>query len=125
MARKPFTFESNVEKVIEKIQEKPFRVMNVVGQNLVREIRATTLKQQYGQRYKMLSRTLGYWARKRERDLQIGFKMSIEANAAGAGPGFIGDMMAKQKDPLKPVVIKNAQLIQEMIAKAIDEINKE
>lgn len=129
MARKPkepFTFESNLDKVIPKIQEKPNRVMNIVGQNLVKEIKATTLRQQYGQRYKILSKSLGYWARKREKDLQIGFKMSITKNKAGAGPGIVGGIMSHQEpDPIKPVAVKNAELIKRMIAEAIDEINKE
>lgn len=116
--REPFTFESNIHKVIPKLEEKPQRVMNVIGQNLVREIRATTMKSQFHQRQKILSKTLGYWARKREKDLQIGFKMSI--------PGIVGKMMTGQEqDPIKPVVIKNSKLIQDMIAKAIEEINKE
>jgi hypothetical protein len=34
-------------------------------------------------------------------------------------------MVLKNNDPIKPVVIKNKDLIQEMLAKAIDEINKE
>lgn len=116
--RQPFTFESNVDKVITKIEEKPYRVMNVIGQNLVREIRATTMNSQFDQRKKILSKSLGYWARKKEKDLQIGFKMSI--------PGIVGKMMTGQEaDPIKSVVVKNAQMIQDMIAKAIDEINKE
>ncbi len=116
--REPFTFESNIEKVIPKIEEKPARVMNIIGQNLVREIKATTLQTQFHQRRGILKKTLGYWARRWEKDLQIGFKMSI--------PGIVGRMMTgAEADPIKPVVVKNADLIKEMIGKAIDEINKE
>lgn len=126
MAKQPFTFESNVAKVIAKIEEKPGKVMNIIGQTLVREIKATTLKSQYNTRYKILAKSLGYWARKEEKDLQIGFKMSIEANAQGVGPGIVGGIMTGQEaDPLKPVVVQNADLIQEMIGKALDEIGKE
>ena len=128
MARKPrkaFTFESNVEKITKKIQEKPRLVMGKIGGQLVREIKATTMKSQFHQRRKILTKTLqwayGYdkGAGKKDRSsLQIGFKMSI--------PGIVGRMITGQEsDPIKPVVIKNAQLIQDMIAKAIDEINKE
>lgn len=128
MARKrtPFTFESNLDKVIEKVHEKPYRVMNIIGQNLVREIRSTTLKQNFDQRTKILSKTIGYWARKREKDLQIGFKMSITANKSGAGPGIVGGIMTgRDQDPLKPVVVKNAEIIKQMIGEALDEIRKE
>jgi len=124
--RVPFTFESNLEKVVEKVHEKPYRVMNIVGQNLVREIRATTLKQNFNSRTKILSKTIGYWARKREKDLQIGFKMSITANRFGIGPGIVGGIMTgRDQDPLKPVVVKNAEIIKQMIGEALDEIRKE
>jgi hypothetical protein len=121
MAKKsktPFTFESNLEKIIPKIHEKPQKVMNVIGQNLVKEIKATTMKTQFHQRRAILTKALGYWARKQEKDLQIGFKMSI--------PGIVGKMIAGQEDdPIKPVVVKNAQTIQDMITGALDEIRKE
>ena len=129
MARKkkdPFTFESNLEKVTEKIQDKPYRVMNVIGQQLVREIKANELKTNYNQRTKILTKTLGYWARKQERDLQIGFKMSIERNLSGAGPGIVGGIMTGQEpDPLKPSVLRNKDLIVKLIGEALDEIRKE
>jgi hypothetical protein len=118
MARKPLTFESNLHKVIPKIEAKPQRVMSIIGQQLVREIKSTTLQSQFHLRRGILRKTLGYWARKQEKDLQIGFKMSI--------PGIVGKMiMREENDPIKPVVVKNARLIQEMIGKALDEIRRE
>lgn len=117
-AREPFTFESNLDKITTKIEEKPQKVMNIIGQNLVKEIKSTTMKSQFHLRRKILTKTLGYWARKQEKDLQIGFKMSI--------PGIVGRMITgAEQDPIKPVVVKNAELIKDMIGKAIDEINKE
>lgn len=121
MAKKPkvpFEMESNLQKITEKIHDKPYKVMNVIGQNLVREIKATTMKTQFHQRRGILTKTLSYWARKNEKDLQIGFKMSI--------PGIVGKMITgAESDPIKPVVVKNAQVIQDMIAVALDEIRKE
>jgi hypothetical protein len=115
--REPFTFESNLAKITERIEATPYKVMNITGQNLVREIKATTMKTQFHQRKAILTKTLGYWARKQEKDLQIGFKMSI--------PGIVGSMITgKEEDPIKPVIIKNAQVIQDMIKTAIDEIGK-
>lgn len=127
MAKKdPFKFESNLEYVKEKLDEKPRRVLNVIGQQLVREIRANELKSNYNQRTKILSKTLGYWARKQERDLQIGFKISIEKNIAGAGPGIVGGIMTgSEPDPLKPSVLRNKDLITRLIGEALDEIRKE
>lgn len=118
--------ENNVDKVIKKIKDKPYKVMNIIGQNLVREIKATTLSQNYKQRSKFLKKGLGYWARKQEKDLQIGFKISIQRNIYGAGPGIVGGIMTgSEPDPIKPVVMKNKDMIQELIATALDEIRKE
>ncbi len=125
MAKQPFTLEKHFDKAITKIQEKPFKVMNIIGQNLVKEIKATTLKSQYNTRYKILAKTLGYWARKNEKDLQIGFKMSIERNQVGVGPGIVGGIMSgAESDPLKPVVLKNVEAIKELIGIALKEIDK-
>ena len=114
MAKKkePFTFESNLDKVVPRIEETPYRVLNIIGQNLVREVRGT-LRQFYAKRSGKLDKSLGYWARKKEKDLQIGFKQ------------FYAPFVMEHNDPLKPVVEKNKYIIQDMIAKAIDEINKE
>ncbi len=123
--RQPFHMEDNTDKIIAKIKEKPEKAMNIIGQNLVKEIKANTLKTMYSSRTKILSRTLGYWARKQEGDLQVGFKMSIERNAYGAGPGIVGDMVAKHKDPIKPIVAKNRYMFQDLITKALQEIEKD
>lgn len=126
MAKKPFTFESNLEKITQKIHDKPTKVMNIIGQQLVREIRANELKSNYHTRTKILDKALGYWARKKERDLQIGFKMSIEKNAAGVGPGIVGGIMTgAEPDPLKSAVIRNKDYIVQLIGEALDEIRKE
>lgn len=110
--REPFTFESNLNKVIPRIEESPYRVLNIIGQTLVKEVRGT-LRQFYKKRTGRLDKSLGYWARKKEKDLQIGFKL------------FYAPFVLEHNDPLKPVVEKNKYIIQDMIAKAIDEINKE
>lgn len=130
--RQPFTFDSNLDKVIGKIQEKPKNVMKIIGNIIAREVRATTLKSQYHQRYKILSKALqsayDYNASsgRNVAGVQIGFKASIEKNKSGAGPGLVGGIMTGQEqDPIKPVVLKNVDLIQEMIGKALDEIRKE
>lgn len=116
--RRELTMESNLEHITKRIQEKPMRVMNTVGQQVVREVRSTTLRSQFNTRQKILHKSLGYWARNKEKDLQIGFKMSI--------PGIVGKMMTGQEpDPIKPVIIKNKDLIQKMIGDALDEIRSE
>ena len=108
MAKKEaFTFESNFDKISAKMEEVPEKVLNVIGQNLVKEIKPNVPK-----RTGKLKKSLGYWARKTENDLQIGFKL------------FYAPFVFKHSDPIKPVVVKNAQLISDMIKKAIDEIGK-
>lgn len=125
MARKKFEFINNTDKVIEKIKEKPTKVMNIIGSNLTREIKSE-IKSSKSSRRGMLASSLGYWARKQERDLQIGFKMSIVANAQQVGPGIVGDMITrKEPDPILPVVKKNIDLIVSLIGQALDEIRKE
>lgn len=116
--RKPFEMESNLPYITRRIEEKPYRVMNTIGQQLTREIKSTTLRSQFHARRGILNKKLGYWARRREKDLQIGFKLSI--------PGIVGRMMTgAEPDPIKPVVLKNKDLIQKMIGQALDEIRKE
>ncbi|MBW8382497.1 MAG: hypothetical protein K0M69_08275 [Youngiibacter sp.] len=107
--RVQFTMESNVEIISERIKETPHKVLNIIGQNLVKEIRPNVARRKGGGR---LRKSLGYWARKREKDLQIGFKI------------FYSPFVYEHEDPLKPVVVKNAQLIKDMIRVAIDEIGK-
>jgi len=109
MARKPFVMENNIDKVIAKIQLKPQKVMNVIGQNIVKEIKPT-LKKRTGK----LKKNLSYWARKKEKDLQIGFKVFYAPFVYGT-----------ENDPIKPIVVKNAALMQKLIAEAIEKINKE
>ena len=123
--RKELTMESNLDKITEKIKDKPKKVMGTVGAQIVREIRSTTLRSQFHQRRAILHKTLqwayGWDAGARKKDItsvQIGFKMSI--------PGIVGKMMTGQEaDPIKPVVVKNADLIQKLIGQALDEIRKE
>lgn len=125
MSKKKFTYESNLEKIMDRVQEKPHRVMNIIGQNLTREIR-TNIRHSGSSRRGMLERNVGYWARRQEKDLQIGFKMSIVANRFGVGPGIVGNLITRQEqDPIKPVVMKNKDMIVETIGKALDEIRRE
>ena len=107
MAKKVFTFESNLDKIIDKIEDTPEKVLNVIGQNVVKEVKPNVPK-----RSGKLKKSLGYWARKKEKDLQIGFKQ------------FYAPFVFNHNDPIKPIVVKNAQLIADMIRKAINDIGK-
>lgn len=116
MAKKePFTMESNLDKITEKIHEKPHKVMNILGQKLVREIKPKIPKDQGD-----LRKSIGYWARKDEKDLQIGWYKK-----PSRGVFYSHIIMGWEKDPIKPAVIKNKDLIQKLIGEALDEIRKE
>lgn len=113
MAKQPFTFEDNFDKVSEQIQEAPHKVMSIIGANLVKDIRPT-LKPFYKDRKdRRLSRSLGYWARKKEGDLQIGFKMF-----------YAPFVMERGKEPLTPAVIRNKDMIASLIAEALRKVGK-
>ena len=113
MAKKPFTLEDNFDKVSEQIQEAPHKVMNIIGANLVKDIRPH-LKTHYSDRKgRRLSRSLGYWARKKEGDLQIGFKMF-----------YAPFVMERGKEPLTPAVIRNKDMIVQLIAEALRKVGK-
>ena len=114
MAKKqPFTLENNFSKVMLKIEDKPYKVLNIIGAALVKEIKPT-LSQYYTNRSGRLTKSFGYWARKNEKDLQIGFKQF-----------YAPFVMSENREPIKAAVIKNKQFIEDSIAKALDEIRKE
>ena len=138
MARKPkepFTFESNYEAIAEKIHQAPHLVMGKIGGALVKEIKQTTMRSLFNGRYNMLAGLKGkkgkknksgiQWAygwdkqagKKDMASLQIGWKVAI--------PGMLGKIITgAESDPIKPVVMKNADLIQKSIAEALNEIGK-
>jgi hypothetical protein len=120
MARKAFTMESNVDKIIEKIQEKPYTVMTKIGMSLSKEIQGT-LPRKSG----LLRESLSYWARKKEKDLQIGFYLDKKLRSGRAAAFYSNVIFGKQNDPIKPVVVKNAELIKQLIGAALDEIRSE
>lgn len=118
-------FEDNLDKITQKITEEPTKILNVIGQNLVKEVKSN-LRVSKSSRRGMLSKTVGYWARKQEGDLQIGFKMSIVANKQQVGPGIVGKMMRfEEEDPISPVVIKNKDAIQSVLMEVLQRIRKE
>ena len=111
MAKKPFTLEDNFDKVIEQIREKPQRVLNIIGANLVKDIRPILPAHYKDRRGRHLSRSLGYWVRKKEGDLQIGFKRF-----------YAPFVMDRNNEPLTPAVMRNKDMIVKLIAEALNEI---
>lgn len=117
MAKKPFTLESNLDVITEKIHEKPYLVLNKIGQDLRREIR-TNIPKDTGK----LRKSLDIWARRKEGDLLIGWYNPKRKDFAAFYSHIV---MGWEKDPIKPVVLKNAETIKKLIAEALDEIRRE
>ena len=126
MARKPFTMESNLSKIQEKIKEKPQKALGIIGQNLVKEIKPNINTKGKG-RNAFLKATLSSWARRKEGDLIIGFKDPKKI-------GFLAGVKGLEdykwdyddvQDPIKPAVLKNLDMIHEEMGKAMLEISKD
>ena len=121
MAKKqqPFTMESNVDKIVEKIQEKPYTVMSKIGAALVKEIKPSIPKKSG-----RLQASLSYWARRNEKDIQIGFYTSKKVGKQWSA-FYSSILYGQSNDPIKPVVVRNAELIKQLIGAALDEIRSE
>lgn len=120
MARKQFTMEDNFDKIKEKVQESHKWALSIIGRELVKEIRPN-VKQLKPGRNKFLRATLQSWARKQEGDLIIGFKdpqrISFLQHIERL-PDYEWQYDQVQ-DPIKPVVVKNIDRIQQLIGEAI------
>jgi hypothetical protein len=109
MAKKQaFTFENNFDKVQATIQGAPSKVLTIIGANIVREVKPT-LPKYYKRRSGLLTKSLGYWHRKQENDLQIGFKKF-----------YAPFVMKQENEPLLPVIQKNKDMITKLIKDAIE-----
>lgn len=116
----PFTMESHLDEIILKIQEKPYMVMNKIGAALVKEIKPT-LPKKSGR----LRASVGYWARKDEKDIQVGFYGRNKKIGKHWAAFYSSILYGQSNDPIKPIVVKNAELIKQLIASALDEIRSE
>ena len=127
MARK--TFESYVEQAKEKIREKPQNALREIGKLLAREIRKATPRSKSTRTYMRdgkevtvkpgrLRKSVGYWFRKRDGDLQIGSK------AWYAHWVEFGSSRQRKEPFLIPTVMKHKDLIQKMIEDALKELTK-
>lgn len=125
MAKKPFTMESNLDKISEQIKEKPFRAMAIIGKNLEKEIKPNIRVKGKG-RNAFLKATLSSWARKKEGDLLIGYKDPTKVSFLAGVKGLDEYKWSYDdvNDPIKPAVVRNADMIKEEIGKALSEIAK-
>ena len=108
------SYVSKVDKAKKKISEKPYRVLNIIGQFLASEARRKAHK-----RSGRLKKSIQYWARKREKDLQIGSK-SFYAAAWELGNSQM------QADPfLMPTVTENIDTITALTKQVYSELNND
>lgn len=126
MAKQPRTFESNLDYVKERLEANPHRVMNLIGQQLVREIKPQIPRAEVkGGKFQ---NTVGYWARKDEKDIQIGFYDNSNSRHTDKAEVWeetmVGYMTGTQRDVIKETVLKNADLIKKTIGQALDQIRK-
>lgn len=103
-------FVNNTTAITQKLVEKPLKVLQIIGKSLVDEIKADgNIPVRTGK----LKKSLGHGVYRNTGALQIGFKM------------FYAPFVLGNNDPIKPVVVRNAETIKELIGKALDEIRKE
>lgn len=124
------TYESRIEKAKQKIKEKPQNALREIGKLLVVAIRNKAKRSGKTRTYIIngkevtvkpgrLKKSIGYWFRKREGDLQIGSK-AFYAKWVEFGSS------KNSKDPfLMPTIIENKDLIQSMIMDTLKELERE
>ena len=128
--RQARNFESYVDEAKQKIREKPQNALREIGKLLAREIRKNTPRSKQTRTYYKdgreitvkpgkLRRSIGYWYRKREGDLQIGSK-SWYAHLVEFGSSI------QRKEPfLVPTVMKHLDTIKGMIEDALKELTND
>lgn len=123
-------YESRVEQVKQKIKEKPENALREIGKFLVKEIRASTprgikrkIRLKSGNMLEIkpgrLRKSVGYWYRKKEKDLQVGLK------AFYASMIEFGTSTHPAHPFFQKTVEANVGVIQDMIKDALKELNKD
>lgn len=108
------SYISKVDKAKKKISEKPHRLLNIIGQFLASEVRRNA-RRKSGR----LRKSIQYWARKKEKDLQIGSK-SFYAPA-----WEFGNSKHKADPFLLPTVETNIDTIVNMTKQVYSELNSD
>lgn len=107
------SYESKVNKAIQKINEKPDKFLNKIGSFLASETRRKQRKKTGRMR-----KNTQYWARKRSKDLQIGTKSFYE-------PAFEkGNVKISAEPTFLPTVEENIGTIQRMVKASYSDLNR-
>lgn len=106
------SYQSKVDKAIQKINEKPNKFLNKIGSFVASEARRKQRK-----RTGRMRKGTQYWARKREKDLQIGSKCFYN-------PAFEkGNVKISSEPTFLPTVEENIGTIQSMAKSSYSELN--
>lgn len=108
------SYISKIDKAKAKIEEKPEKLLNIIGQFLAGEVRRNARKKSGA-----LRKSIQYWARKREKDLQIGSKSFY-------GPAWeLGNSKMKAEPFLLPTVEQNIPTIVDLTKSIYGELSKD
>ena len=113
MAKSKITFEDNFDLIRDGVQSAPSSVMKQIGQQVSRETR-NKLDRQTGR----LKKSIGYWARKREGDLIIGYYNNYIMKFAA----FYKEAVEEANNPLIDIVRNNKDYISSLIGEALQSI---
>lgn len=115
MAKQPMTFENNFEFMREAVQSAPLNVMKEIGKQITKETR-NKLDKRTGR----LKRSVGYWARKKEKDLIVGYYNNYLDGKRWAA--FYKEAVIEANNPLVDVVRNNKEYITALIGEALNSI---
>lgn len=108
------SYISKVDKAKKKISEKPERVLPIIGQFLASEVRRKARKKSG-----RLKKSIQYWARKKEKDLQVGSKSFYAAAWEFGNSNHPADPF------LMPTVMENVDTIVSLTKSVYSELNND
>ena len=110
-----YTYESNFDLTREAIKAAPRQVMAKIGK-MIRDDVKNRLPRKTGR----LKRSVGYWARKKEGDLQVGFFDNFNDKKKWAA--FYREAVQAENNPLFDVVRERRSQIVQLIGEALNQI---
>jgi HK97 gp10 family phage protein len=128
--RQQVKYEERIDETKKKIREKPRAALKAIGKFLVKEIRKEARRSKKtrtyyykGKKIKVkpgrLRRSIGYWNRRRENDLQVGSKSWY------AQWEEFGSVNNPRRPFIRPAVMKNVSVIQSFIKQAMKELTRD
>lgn len=118
MARKTMTYEQNFDLTRQAIQAAPNKVLASIGKLVRDEVRGRLDK-----RTGRLKKSVGFWARKKDNDLQIGFYNNFFKQKRWAA--FYKEAVTAENNPIEIVVKQRKDDIVRLIGEALDKVGTE